>query len=109
MDNGVFRSGIRKTSLPTLCDLITKQNLDALGIEGSGLPFFPGCCETILSGDSDWNGTTDDNVYEKIIGLFDKCMPNFLLIHFRGIDDIGHDLGQSSVKIEERSLKLMVI
>jgi len=102
IENGVYRSLIRKSDLQTICDVLSEVNLDAVIVEGDSLAVFPGRCEVILSGDRDLNGGTDDNVYQNVMAVLEKRTPDFLFIHFHGIDDIGHNYGQLTSETDEK-------
>jgi len=95
-ENGVFGYGYRSTESPTLFDLAVQEGKSVTAIEGSSLPFNLRNAETILSGDRDGDGFSDDNVYENAIDVIQSRMPDLLYIHFHEIDDIGHSYSPES-------------
>lgn len=95
-ENGVFGYGYRTTESTTLFDLAVQEGKSVIAVEGSSLPFNLRNAETILSGDRDGNGFSDDNVYENAIDVIQSGMPDLLYIHFHEIDDMGHTFGPDS-------------
>ncbi len=105
-ENGVYKSGIRQTTLKTICDVVTDHGLTAVAVEGESLPFNLGNCEIVLSGDRNSDGSTDDNVFQKAISVMENGMPDFFFIHFHGIDDMGHTYGPDSQVVVEKVIKI---
>ena len=95
-ENGVFGYGYRTTESKTLFDLAVQKGKSVVAVEGSSLPFNLRNAETILSGDRDGNGFSDDNVYENAMDVIQSGMPDLLYIHFHEIDDMGHTYGPDS-------------
>ena len=91
--NGVRCHCTRQTEAETIFDTLAKANRSTLAIEGSGIPFNLSQTKTILSGDHDGNGSTDDNVLANAIKAIEEGMPDFLWVHFHGIDNVGHQYG----------------
>lgn len=94
--NGVYGYGFRSTEKLTLFDIATQEGLDVIAVEGASLALNLRNAETILSGDRDGDGFSDDNVYENAINVIQTNMPGLLYIHFHEIDDMGHTHGPES-------------
>jgi len=105
-ENGVNKSGIRQTSLETICDVVADHGSTAVAVEGESLSFNLGNCETILSGDRNSDGSTDDNVFQNVVSVIENEMPNFFYIHFHGIDDVGHTYGPDSQVVIEKIIEI---
>ena len=95
---GVFGYGYRSTDSLTLFDLAAEMDMDVIAVEGASLPFNLRNAETILSGDRDGNGFSDDNVFTNSIEVIDANLPDILYIHFHEIDDMGHSYGPESTE-----------
>jgi len=74
------------------------MDMDVIAVEGASLPFNLRNAETILSGDRDGNGFSDDNVFTNSIEVIDANLPDILYIHFHEIDDMGHSYGPESTE-----------
>jgi hypothetical protein len=104
--NGVFGYGYRSTEQTTLFDLAASHGKSVIAVEGSSIPFNLRNAETILSGDKDGNGFSDDNVFMNSIEIIQTNMPDLLYIHFHEVDDMGHTYGPDS--LEYRSALISV-
>ena len=91
--HGVRVQGIRKTDTETLFDVAAAAGLRVVAVEGGQLAFNLRNAETILSGDKDGNGSTDDNTYANTLSVLETDTPDLLFVHFHGIDDEGHNYG----------------
>lgn len=98
--NGVYGYGYRTTESTTLFDLAVQKGKSVTAVEGHSLSFNLRNAETILSGDRDKNGLTNDNVFENSIDVIESEMPDLLYIHFHDIDDMGHKYGPLSSEYE---------
>ena len=98
--NGVYGYSNRSTEKLTLFDVAAQENLEVIAVEGHSLAFNLRNAETILSGDRDENGFTNDNVFENSLEVIRSDMPDLLYIHFHDIDDIGHQYGPFSPEYE---------
>lgn len=105
-ENGVNKSGIRQTTLETICDIVADHGITAVAVEGESLSFNLGDCETVLSGDRNLDGSTDDNVFRNVVSVIENEMPNFFYIHFHGIDDVGHTYGPDSQIVIEKIIEI---
>ena len=105
-ENGVNKSGIRQTTLETICDVVADHGITAVAVEGESLSFNLGDCETVLSGDRNSDGSTDDNVFLNVVSVIENEMPNFFYIHFHGIDDVGHTYGPDSQVVIEKIIEI---
>jgi len=103
--HGVETRGIRKTEHETLLDTAAAAGLEAAAVEGEALAFQLRGAAFQLSGDRDGDGGTDDNVLSNALELLSGGMPDLLLVHFHGIDDLGHQYGpgapEEQAKIQE--------
>lgn len=105
-ENGVNKSGIRQTTLETICDVVVGHGNTAVAVEGESLSFNLGDCKTFLSGDRNSDGSTDDNVFRNVVSVIENEIPNFFYIHFHGIDDAGHTYGPDSQKVVEKIIEI---
>lgn len=94
--NGVYGYGYRSTASTTLFDLAADAGLTVKAVEGASLAFNLRNAETILSGDRDGDGFSDDNVFENSLDIIQSGMPRLMYIHFHNIDDMGHKFGPDS-------------
>jgi predicted AlkP superfamily pyrophosphatase or phosphodiesterase len=103
--HGVETRGIRKTEQKTLLDAAAAAGLEAAAVEGEALAFQLRGASFQLSGDRDGDGGTDDNVLSNALEVISGGMPDLLLVHFHGIDDLGHQYGpgapEEQAKIQE--------
>lgn len=98
--NGVWVSGIRSLEVPSILDAVNEAGKDVRIVEGSSTPFnYPGA-EVTLSGDRNGDGSTDDNVFANAQEAIAEGIPDLLMIHFHGIDDVGHTYGPYSAEWE---------
>ncbi|MBC7248901.1 MAG: alkaline phosphatase family protein [Anaerolineae bacterium] len=91
--HGVRTRGIRQTDAETLFDKLTAAGRRGVAVEGGQLAFNLRNAEIVLSGDKDGNGGTDDNTYANTLAVLEAGVPDLLLVHFHGIDDVGHEYG----------------
>ncbi len=103
--NGVWVSGIRSLNVPSIIAAVKDSGQKVLIIEGSSTPFNYPNAEIVLSGDRDGDGSTDDNVFNHAQEAFQAGIPSLTMVHFHGIDDVGHTYGPYSeewrVKVKE--------
>jgi len=92
-DNGVRDRSTRKTDVETILDVIAAAGLSSIAVEGDALSFNMPNTELVLSGDRDGNGSADDNTCANAMRALEQGMPDFLWVHFHGIDDNGHTYG----------------
>lgn len=104
--NGVFGYGYRSTELTTLFDLAVNNGLSVVAVEGASLPFNLRNAETILSGDKDGNGFSDDNVLSNSLEIIQNKLPDLLYIHFHEVDDMGHSYGENSMEYEDALIRV---
>ena len=100
--HGVETRGIRKTEQETLLDTAAAAGLEAAAVEGEALAFQLRSAAFQLSGDRDGDGGTDDNVLANTLDVLSSGMPDLLLVHFHGIDDLGHQHGPGSPEEEAK-------
>jgi hypothetical protein len=99
-ENKVYGYGYRTTTSKILFDLFAENGKSVTAVEGHSLAFNLRNAETILSGDRDKNGFTNDNVFENSLEVISSDMPDLLYIHFHDIDDMGHQFGPFSKEYE---------
>jgi len=95
-ENGVRDTSQRKTDVETILDVLSAEGRSCIAVEGDGLAFNMPNAEVILSGDRDGNGGSDDNTFHNASQVIRERMPDFLWVHFHGIDDVGHSHGPGS-------------
>ena len=95
--NGVTNSQMRNLLVQDLCASLKASGKTSLIIEAESLPINLPECDIQLSGDRNGNGLTDDNVLTNAIDALNQSeLPDFIYIHFHGIDDAGHTYGIGS-------------
>lgn len=99
--NRVYGYGDRDTKTVTLFDLAVEAGLTVTAVEGASPAFNLRNTETIISGDRDGNGFSDDNVFLNSLDVIRTGMPDILFIHFHSIDDQGHSFGPDSTEYSE--------
>ncbi len=104
--NGVFGYGYRTTETVTLFDLAAESGLSVKAVEGDSLAFNLRNAETMLSGDRDGDGFSDDNVFINSLDVIQSGMPEILYIHFHNIDDQGHNFGPDSLEYTEAIIRV---
>jgi len=104
--NGVYGYGYRSTKTNTLFDLAADAGRSTIAVEGASLSFNLRNAETILSGDRDGNGFSDDNVFKNSLDIIQSGLPDLLFIHFHEIDDMGHSFGPDSPEYEQALIRV---
>jgi len=98
--NGVRGRDLRDTARETLFDVLAANGLTGVAVEGDALAFNMRNAEIILSGDRDGNGHSDDNTFTNAMDVIAGGMPDFLWVHFHGIDDVSHTYGPDAVEVD---------
>lgn len=104
--NGVYGYGYRSTDVRTIFDLYAETERNVIAVEGASLSFNLRNTETILSGDRDGNGYSDDNVALNSLDIIRSRLPDLLYIHFHEIDDMGHSYGPESEQYESAAVRV---
>jgi hypothetical protein len=102
--HGVETRGIRETDQGTLLESAANANLQVVAVEGEALSFQLNGADFQLSGDRDGDGSTDDNVLANTLAIVEEGMPDVFLVHFHGIDDVGHEVGPGAA-LEEKKIR----
>lgn len=100
--HGVETRGIRKTEWETLLTTAAEAGLGVKAVEGEALAFQLRGADFQLSGDRDGDGGTDDNVLAHALEVIEDGWPDLMLIHFHGIDDLGHQVGPGAPREKEK-------
>lgn len=100
--NGVRDRGTRNLAVQSILQAVTEAGRRAVVVEGEALPINMPGAELRLSGDRDGDGYTDDNTFDNAMAVLTEGLPEFLLVHFHGIDDAGHTYGPDSAEYRER-------
>ena len=100
--NGVWAAGIRKISVPSIIDAVVDSGMQFSIVEGESTPFNYPNAEVMLSGDRNNNDSTDDNVFINAEAKIAEGIAEVLMIHFHGIDDVGHTYGPYSTEWNEK-------
>jgi hypothetical protein len=94
--NGVFDRSYRELHCETIFDRVKVMGLTSALIEGD-IKILDIDAKTYLNTDDDGDGYTDDEVFDRALQLLESGeQPDYLLVHFHGIDDSGHDSGRFS-------------
>ncbi len=101
-DNGVRDRNTRDITAETILQVLAAAGRRAVVVEGDALPINMAAAEARLSGDRDGDGHTDDNTLANALAVVAEGMPEFLLVHWHGIDDAGHTYGPGSAEYRER-------
>lgn len=89
--NGVGDNFATELAMPTIFDLLEEELKSHVYVGGAVPPVkFTGNIK--ISQSSDGSGTTDADVFGSAMDEILKG-PDFLAVHFRGVDDIGHKYG----------------
>jgi len=103
IENGILNRDYREVKVDTIFDLIKDMGKASLLVEGE-VKILNTNSELILNIDSNNDGYTDDEVYASAINIMNNGY-DYILIHFHGVDDAGHDFGpygeQTFDKIKE--------
>lgn len=99
-ENGVLNRDFRELAVDTIFHEVKNLNKKGALIEGD-IKILNTEIEPILNLDSNKDGYTDDEVYKTALEEIEK-ENNFLLVHFHGLDDAGHDYGPNGEKTIER-------
>lgn len=101
---GIHKRGDRPLMSDTVFDRLSASGHKCKVIEGD-IRILDDEVETLLNVDSNSNGTTDDEVAEAALSEMDNP-PELLLVHFHGLDDVGHRFGPESKEAGEKMLLL---
>jgi predicted AlkP superfamily pyrophosphatase or phosphodiesterase len=93
-ENGVYSRSERQLKVPSLFKVLEDMGKSSVMIEGN-INILDIEIQPILNPDKDESGTTDEEVFASAIENIQKN-PDFMLVHFHGIDDRGHDKGALS-------------
>ncbi|WP_461204697.1 alkaline phosphatase family protein [Clostridium sp. DL1XJH146] len=96
--NGVLNRDYRELKVDTIFDEVEKLGKKSALIEGD-IKILNTSIEPVLNLDTNNNGYNDDEVYEKALEEIDS---DFLLVHFHGLDDLGHEFGPEAEETIER-------
>jgi len=102
IQNGVWATGIRNITVPSIIDAVVDSGMQFSIIEGESTPFNYPNAEVTLSGDRNNDDSTDDNVFINAEAKIAEGVPEMLMIHFHGIDDVGHTYGPYSAEWNEK-------
>ncbi|MBS7526899.1 alkaline phosphatase family protein [Fusibacter paucivorans] len=100
--NGVFDRSYRMINCGTIFDRTASMGRSSALIEGD-IKILDIQTKTYLNTDDNGDGYTDDEVFERAKALIESGeQPDYLLVHFHGIDDAGHDYGRFHEKTLQR-------
>jgi len=89
--NGVDMAGIRSSDAKTIFNILEGCNKTFSIVEGNTLYLNNlGGGHLYLNPDVDGNASTDDEVFVSAMQAMKGKMPDFLWVHFHGLDDSGH-------------------
>lgn len=104
--NGARDRGDRSTKVETIFDVLAAHGMRGVAVEGNALSFNLRNADLILSGDRDGNGHSDDNTHANVMDVVAEGLPDFLWVHWHGIDDIGHSYGPQTPEEEAKLTKV---
>lgn len=100
--NGIVDRSFREPKVNTIFDEIKGKNHVLIESNGSILSLNT---ETVFSIDQNNNGTTDDEIFENtILQIQENKDLDFILVHFHGLDDSGHQFGD----LDERTIDVLI-
>ncbi|MTI70355.1 MAG: hypothetical protein FH751_08920 [Firmicutes bacterium] len=111
-ENGVLNRSYRKLKVDTIFDKVDKLGKEGILIEGD-IKILDTSIEPKLNIDLNNNSTIDDEIYNLAMKEIKKNT-DFLMLHFHGIDNIGHKTGHlsketmESIKIHDEYVKNLV-
>ncbi len=89
--NGIVDRSTREPKVQTIFDLLEAEHKTHILVEGSA-SILKLNTDTVYSADLYNDGNTDDDVFGNAMAQIEK-QPDYLLIHFHGVDDAGHNYG----------------
>jgi hypothetical protein len=93
-ENGVVSREVRGTQARTIFDIFEEEGRSYDIIEGNTLYLNNLSAETLhLTADANENGSTDDEIFTQVMRTIQTDLPDFLWVHYHGIDDAGHTYG----------------
>lgn len=99
-ENGVYSRRQRELKTPSIFAVANELKKQSILIEGD-MKILNTEIEPILNIDRNKNGMTDDEVFESAIKNLTN-QQDLMLVHFHGIDDMGHRYGDLHEKTMER-------
>lgn len=99
-ENGVYSRAQRELKVPSIFALARDLGKSSVLIEGD-IKILNTEIEPILNLDTNNSGTTDEEVFETSIYSLDKNH-DLIMVHFHGVDDMGHNEGDLDEKTMER-------
>jgi len=100
--NGARDRGTRATEVETIFDVVAHHGKRGVAVEGNALSFNLRNADLILSGDRDGDGHSDDNTFANAMEVVGEGLPEFLWVHWHGIDDVGHTYGPHTPEEEAK-------
>jgi len=91
IENGIPNRDYREVQVDTIFDFAGDIDKTSLLVEGE-IKILNTESELILNIDSNRDGYTDDEVYLSAMQNL-NAVYDFILVHFHGVDDAGHDFG----------------
>ena len=93
-ENGVVSREVRGTEARTIFDIFEEEGSSYDIIEGNTLYLNNLSAETLhLTADANESGSTDDEIFAQAMRTIQTDLPDFLWVHYHGIDDAGHTYG----------------
>lgn len=100
VENGVLNRDYRELNVDTIFDEAEKLGKKSALVEGD-IKILNTNINPILNLDSNKDGYNDDEVYQSALKEIDKDN-SYLLVHFHGLDDLGHEYGPDAKEIFQR-------
>lgn len=97
--NGIKDRDQRKPKVNTIFDILEEKGLTHVLIE-SNIGILDLNTKTIFSVDNNNDGSTDLEVFENAMKELENN-PDFILVHFHGVDDSGHTNGDLDIRTME--------
>ncbi|MGI5849277.1 MAG: alkaline phosphatase family protein [Christensenellales bacterium] len=98
--NGIYQRGMMDLKSTDIFEYVAKVGKTSVYIEGD-IKLLNTSIKPTLNADSNNNGFTDDEVFESATKSISSGA-DFIFAHFHGIDDMGHNYGDTDVRTMEK-------
>ena len=102
---GIHDRATHRLSCSTIFDWAKSRGKSARLVAGD-VQVLELAVKTVLDPDANGDGSTDDEVFASARRLLSSRRPDFMLVHFHGIDDVAHSTGPFSLATRDRTCRL---